>query len=481
MNKQMTEQEELEYLRLIFNNSDNPLFIIDKSGKTLLANNATYKQYNCSKEEFEEKYSDSYKMKAEGNYKETVFEQVMEKKTDITAWNYLMVPGRRPKQIYVSESPIFDADGNVRYVVGQDIPRERIEKQYASITLAPPPTSGIRITSRKSGDLIYVSESMGRAANVMSRIAQTSAHVLIQGETGTGKDVSARFIHSMSPRRDKDMVFLNCAAMSPSLFETEMFGYEGGSFTGASDAGKPGLIETAEGSTLFLDEIDSIPLECQGKLLRVLETKRVRRVGSNTPREVDFRLIVATNKDLEKLAKEGKFREDLYYRLNILSVTLPPLRDRMEDVRPLAAHFLEEMCKNYGIRKSFSEEVYRELEEYDWPGNVRELRNTIERVLLTSDLTVQEIRSIPMPYSAKKVDPTVSSMPSGSNSTATTAGTDAASLPEGSLNQIVDDFEKDLIERSLREYGTITEAAKHLGVSISTLSRKAAKYGISGK
>lgn len=468
----LTEKKELEYLRLIFNGSDTPLFIIDSKGKTLLANNATYKQYRCSKEEFEEKYSDSYKMKEEGHYNETVFEQVLEHKSEMSAWNYLMIPGRRPDMIYVTESPVFDADGNVKYVVGQDIPRERIEMQYASLSNAAPPTAGIRINSRKSGDIVYVSEEMGRAIGVMRRIAQTNAHVLIHGETGTGKDVSARFIHSVSPRRDKNMIFLNCAAMSASLFETEMFGYEGGSFTGASDDGKPGLIETADGSTLFLDEIDSIPMECQGKLLRVLETKKVRRVGSNRPRDVDFRLIVATNKDLEVLVEEGKFREDLYYRLNILSIDLPPLRERMEDVRPLARFFLESMCRNYGITKAFSEEVYDELESYDWPGNVRELRNTIERALLTSDFSVTEIHSIPMPGRTSKKNQ--------DDEQAKAANNTVISVPalDGSLSDAVNAYEKALLEKAIQKYGTITEAAKHLDTSVSTLSRKMAKYGL---
>ena len=218
------------------------------------------------------------------------------------------------------------------------------------------------------------------------------------GESGTGKEVFAHYIHDCSQRKDKEMVILNCASIPENMLESELFGYEKGTFTGASSKGKPGLIELANGSTLFLDEINSLPLNLQGKLLRALETKRIRRVGGLTDKEVDFRIVSATNQDLFDLAQKGEFRLDLFYRLSVVPVTVPPLRDRPEDIVPLAELFMNQFCQQYGKEMSFAQTALNELQAHSWPGNIRELRNLVERVVVSYEEKKKTIIHIPESY-----------------------------------------------------------------------------------
>jgi transcriptional regulator with PAS, ATPase and Fis domain len=219
--------------------------------------------------------------------------------------------------------------------------------------------------------------------------------VLIYGESGSGKEVFARFIHEHSDRKSKPMITVNCAAFPENLIESELFGYEKGSFTGASKDGKIGLIEAADGGTLFLDEINSLPMSVQSKILRVIEEKSVQKIGALAPKKVDFRLIAATNQELSKLVRAGKFREDLYYRLHVIPLTIPSIRNRKDDIVPLCLHFLDYFCNKYNLKKSFSEQVLAQARSYDWPGNVREIRNFVERMVVMTPYATTEITSIP--------------------------------------------------------------------------------------
>jgi DNA-binding NtrC family response regulator len=216
-------------------------------------------------------------------------------------------------------------------------------------------------------------------------LRHADATALIVGETGTGKELLARAVHGGGPRRAAPFVPVNCSALPPHLVESELFGHERGAFTDAH-AATPGLFEVAEGGTLFLDEIGALPLELQAKLLRVLENKEVRRVGGTRTRLADVRIIAATNAELERAIEDGSFRSDLYYRLSILTVSLPPLRERTEDLEPLAAHFLQALAREYGLPvPTLDAAAANALHAYDWPGNVRELKNTVERALLLAE------------------------------------------------------------------------------------------------
>ncbi|MHC4660312.1 MAG: sigma-54-dependent transcriptional regulator [Planctomycetota bacterium] len=322
-----------------------------------------------------------------------------------------------------------------------------------------------RLRERSSIDSIIGSSAPMRVLHDMIRqIAPTTATVLITGESGTGKELVARAIHSCSPRAGKPFVALNTSALSPTLLESELFGHVKGAFTGA-DSNRVGRFAFADGGTLFLDEIGDLPLEIQIKLLRVLEEKRITPVGENEPAEIDVRLVAATNQDLKSLVDEGKFREDLYYRLNVVAVEVPPLRERIEDVALLAAAFAAEFAGEHEKEvRTIDPGVAAALSRYEWPGNVRELRNAIENMvvlcrgeILTADLLPAQFR----PEQPAAFEPT--------------ENTAAAVLHCGTLEEA----ECELIRATLSaEKGNRARAAKCLGIGERTLYRKIKKYGL---
>ena len=239
------------------------------------------------------------------------------------------------------------------------------------------------------------SDKIEKAKAIAKQVAKTSSSIFIWGESGTGKEVFSRAIHEQSGRKGA-FVPVNCSAIPAELFESEFFGYESGAFTGANKKGKSGIFELAKDGTVFLDEIADLPLNMQAKLLRVLQEKEVRRVGGEKTIKINPRIISATNKDLEKMVKEEKFREDLYYRLNVVEIKIPPLRERKEDIGILLHYFLDEMCRENGKpRMSLSKEAYKILENYRWKGNIRELKNTVENMVVLSDSSIIEKDAIP--------------------------------------------------------------------------------------
>ena len=295
----------------------------------------------------------------------------------------------------VTGTPIFDEMGNIKYVISvmQDVQEfenlvQCLKAENKMLTpKAPERNEKIEIIAQSA----EIKQVMAIAANV----ATLDSTVVLTGESGVGKEVFARYIHENSARAQQPMISVNCAAFPENLIESELFGYEKGSFTGASQAGKMGLIEAADGGTLFLDEINSLPINIQGKLLRVLDEKTVQRVGSVKTKKVDFRLVTATNRDLSKLVEQGKFREDLFYRIHVIPLCIPPIRERKDDIVPLCLHFLHYFCEKYHIKKEFSEEVIQDIRNYSWPGNVREIRNFVERMVVMTPHSSKTILSIP--------------------------------------------------------------------------------------
>lgn len=233
--------------------------------------------------------------------------------------------------------------------------------------------------------LIAESDIMLNLLSYAGRIAMVDSTVIIYGESGSGKELFAKYIHSQSNRSAEVFIPINCAALPPALLETELFGYEKGTFTGGARDGKIGLFEFANTGTIFLDEIGEMPLELQAKLLRFLENGEIKRLGSNKIIKSDVRIITATNRDLLKMVEDNTFRADLYYRLNVLMITAPPLRARVDDIQPLAQHYVQLFNKKYGLNKLLAPELVRHLKAYSWPGNVRELKNLIERMVVSSD------------------------------------------------------------------------------------------------
>ncbi|HTR09868.1 MAG TPA: sigma-54 dependent transcriptional regulator [Paraburkholderia sp.] len=294
----------------------------------------------------------------------------------------------------------------------------------------------------------------------ISRVAPTPASVMLVGESGTGKEVAAQTIHQLSLRRKHEFLAVNCGAISPNLIESEMFGHERGSFTGA-DRQHKGYFERANGGTLFLDEITEMPVELQVKLLRVLETGMFMRVGTTKEIETDVRLIAATNRDPEQAVEEGKLRLDLYHRLNVFPITLPPLRERGKDVELLAQAFLDELNERHGTKKQFPAAVREMLATYPWPGNVRELKNYVQRAHIMSGNDGDFTATVPLQISLSKP----------------VAGT-AVTIPFGTS---LADADRQLILATLEQCGGVkTRAAEILGISLKTLYNRLVEYGNEG-
>ena len=305
--------------------------------------------------------------------------------------------------------------------------------------------------------IIGVSESVRNLIDVVKKVAATDSTVLITGESGTGKSLIAKAIHFLSNRRDKPFVTINCAAIPETLLEAELFGYERGAFTGAHTS-KKGKFELADGGTVFLDEIGDMPLYLQAKILRVIQDKEVEHLGGEKVIKVDVRIIAATNRDLEALVREGKFREDLYYRLNVIPIHVPPLRERKEDIPILVDHFLERFNEKYGKNVRIAPEAMEPLVEYDWPGNIRELENTIERIVVMHEGTVRSVDLPPHILAFRRRG----SLGSISN------------LPEK-----IQATEREKIIEALERTGYVkSRAAKILGYTLRQLDYRIKKYGI---
>jgi len=252
--------------------------------------------------------------------------------------------------------------------------------------------------------LVGKSEPFLQVMESIKQVAPTNITVLITGESGTGKEMIARSIHELSPRQEKPLLTVNCGAIPEGILESELFGHEKGSFTGAVETRK-GYFESADGGTLFLDEIGEMPLGTQVKLLRVLEGKEFMRVGGTKTLRVDVRILTATNKDLEIAVKRGEFRKDLFYRINAVKISIPPLRERKEDIRPLAVRFAEEVCRENNIQfQGFTEESFEFMENHSWPGNIRELRNLVERIIILEKGRMVD-RSMMETYAGKEIEP----------------------------------------------------------------------------
>lgn len=313
------------------------------------------------------------------------------------------------------------------------------------------------------------SPSMEAVYGLIRKVAPTAATVLIEGPSGTGKELVARALHNLSPRKDKPFVAVECSAFSDELLKSELFGYEPGTFTGGLKEGKAGCFEQADGGTLFLDEIGEIDTSTQIALLRVLETKSVRRLGGNHEQKVDFRLVAATNKDLAQLAREGKFREDLYYRLKVIDIKTPALKDHKDDIPLLVARFIKEYTSIYSRTiDGISSAALKALEDYTWPGNVRELRNVIEKMVVLASETKLTERDLP-----DEITRPASTRPSPQTTTEA-----SSNLPQATS---LADSEKNLILSALEQAEwNKTKAAEALGISRRTLHRKLNDWGIDG-
>jgi DNA-binding NtrC family response regulator len=320
-----------------------------------------------------------------------------------------------------------------------------------------------RLENKEQMDgIVAASAGMRKVCEMIERVAPTATTVLIYGESGTGKELVARALHRYSPRKDATFMAVNCAALPAQLMESEMFGYVKGAFTGAN-ATRTGLFETAHGGTLFLDEISSMPLEIQSKLLRVLQDKKIRKVGGSDHTEVDVRIIAASNEKLENLIEQGKFREDLYYRLSVISIDIPPLRNRPEDILPLVDHIMRRELGSDADLTPIDHETQSILDNYNWPGNVRELENAIQHALTFAQNGAITKDSLP----AKIVKTVEEGLKSGIITSR------REQYKAKSLKAFLHDKEKEFLQRTIESMnGDKEKAASELGISLATLYRK---------
>lgn len=327
-------------------------------------------------------------------------------------------------------------------------------------------------------EILGRSPAINAMREIIATVAPTEATVLITGESGTGKELVARAVHGASARAGKPLVTVNCAALAENLLESELFGHERGAFTGA-DRRREGRFLQADGGTLFLDEINSMPLNLQGKVLRALETKTIQRLGSTRSKKVDFRLLTASNEDLYHLVEEKKFRADLYYRLAVIPIRLPPLRERREDIIPLAQHFLKLFCRKYAKDKEFSPQTLQLMIQYPWPGNVRELRNFVERAVVMSlgrQVAVPDVSSFLDPAPASPLPERPGEDSASVYSPAVSARYEQMISSGVSLQQYLDQCGRNYVAYALQKYGNSYKAAEALGTSQASIMRRKQKF-----
>lgn len=372
-------------LKAIFESSYDGIFVTNVHGTTIWANKAYERITGINVSDVLEK--NIVDLEKSGMFTPIVTPTILRTQKSLTTIQTF----KTGKQAIITGSPVFNEKGeliyiitNVRDITELSILRQQLKKANELTERYKNELSLLRTHNQKYDDIIAESPKMKHVITSALQVARFDTTVLILGKSGVGKEVIAKLIHSSSLRNNHPFIKINCSAISPNLLESELFGYEAGAFTGASNKGKPGLFELADEGTLFLDEIGEISLDLQVKLLRVLQEQEIYRVGGVIPKKVNVRIITATNQNLEEMVEQGKFREDLYYRLNVVPIEIPPLKERKEDIVPLLWHFCEIYNKKHNMEKYFSPQIVEYLENYSWPGNVRELKNVVERLIIMS-------------------------------------------------------------------------------------------------
>lgn len=431
--------------------STDGIYVVDRHGITIFVNQAYEQITGFSREHLIEKPIKD--LVEDGYFNQSVSLQVLRDKKKIS----LLQTIAHKKDVIVTGNPVFAEDGTIEMVVTSV--RDVTELNSLQKDLSKADTfskmQNYRFTfttDEEANRFLFRNIQMQKIYEKVTQIAAFPTSVLLTGPSGVGKEVIANLIHDFSDRKDKPFIKVNCGAIPEALLESEFFGYESGAFTGARREGKIGLLELANNGTLMLDEIGEMPIQLQVKLLRALQEKKIRRIGGTSDISVDIRLISATNQDIVNLIKQGKFREDLYYRISVIEILIPPLCERKDDIEILANHYFEFYCLRYKIQKVLTPEAMSCLIQYQWPGNVRQLKNVMEN--LVTSVPEPTIEPYHLPYQFQQID----------------------YEPATNLKSSIEQVEKRIVNEAIANHSSIRQAAKSLGIDHTTLVKKLQRW-----
>lgn len=447
----------LEMMEAIIKTSYDGIFITDGEANTIYVNDSYERITGLKRSDLIGR--NMSKLVENGMISEATSYWVLENKKPITVHQDFS----SGKSALVTSSPFFDANGKIQMIVTnvrditelkklqeEETQRKNENLKYKNII------EELKLQIAHNEFIVAEDEKMLNLLLLAKRVARVDTTILINGETGSGKEVLAKYIYNNSSRRDKPFIKINCGAIPDNLIESEFFGYTEGSFTGAIKNGKMGIFEAANKGTLLLDEVSELPLNMQVKFLRVLQDGEVIRIGSNNSTKVDVRIIATTNRDLEKMVEKKLFREDLFYRLNVVPLKVIPLRERTSSIIPTIEYYLNIFNKKYKLNKTISKEALKYLYEYNWPGNVRELKNFVERITISSIDSVICKADLPNNIFNKGLQNDYN-----------------ASIK---LKDVLGNIEREMIYKAYEKHGNVRAAAKELGIDNSTFVRKRQKY-----
>ncbi|MDN3018061.1 sigma 54-interacting transcriptional regulator [Paenibacillus sp. BSR1-1] len=458
----MNDDVKLE-LDKIIETSNNNITVTDENGIILRSNPEHWVMYGLEPGSYIG--MSVYELEKQGILSPSINALVIKEKKIVR----IMQHTQSGKVVMSTGYPVFNQEGRLIRVISYSQDQTEIVKlqeQYSQLQskVAGFQTEVEELREKDASDrpLLFRSTSMQQIFKTLKRVAPTDAAILFLGESGVGKSTLARYIHDQSERQKEPFIEVNCSTIPEALFESEMFGYEPGSFTGAQKSGKQGLIEQADQGTIFLDEIGELPLNMQVKLLKVLQERKFLRIGGKKERHVNFRLISATNQNLKRMVDEGKFRLDLYYRLNVIPIHIPSLKERKDDITILLKHYLELLNAKYNESKKLHTSTYDLLIDYEWPGNVREMENLLERLILTieDDMILPEH----LPFDFKK------------NMKDSTWALEKGCIEKRNLKEVLEEVEIELLAKAYRECKTTYEMAEYLGLSQPTIIYKLKKF-----
>jgi len=450
-------------LDTIIDSSSDGLFVCDASANVIRMNPASEKIHNLSASKIVGR--NMRELIEDGFISRSAALEATESKRRVS-----LLQDKDGHKLISIATPVFDDQGELNRVVvsERDITeidnlQRELEKQEAIKDSFRDQMVAMQQTELDSQQIIARSPAMVRALQQSIKVAKADSSVLILGESGVGKGLIADLIHKNSVRAEQPLIKINCGAIPESLIEAELFGYEKGAFTGALASGKPGHFELADKGTLFLDEVAELPLSSQVKLLRFLEDGRITRLGDTKSRTVNVRVLAATHQDLEKMVEQSRFRLDLYYRLNVIPIQVPAVRDRHDCIIPLIRHYIDQFTRKTGSRRRLTRAALDSLSVYPYPGNVRELMNICERLVVMSETELIDLSDLPTQVTSHAQQNEFSN----------------ANLPPGtSLQQALDQVEKELLKKALQQFHNQTEIAQALDVNQSTIARKLKKHGL---